>query len=347
MKTKLLVFLTVGALLILLLPSSIVSQTCCVYRGDVDHSGGPSPVNVADLTYLVAFLFDNGASPPCAEEADVNASGGPVPITVTDVTYLVELMFVGGPDAPSCELPPYIPIVLNFGETGVVGPPDVELTFLELLSDSRCPTTVFCFWEGVAEIGLVVVPPGWYPVPITLPITGGVIRPQGAMLLPVDCWGLRFTMLSLLPYPVTTDPIPDTAYATEILVEQLEPAGSLNSDVYVASNAWVQGNSAGSLIDSIALTGDTLDIWLTYSGGCFEHYFTAYMHTGSSYPHAANLFLQEAPDEYDPCDAIISEHVRYSLAAVIERMRPPIGPLEPFTIYLGGESVVYTPPAAR
>ena len=208
MRTKEIVFLTVGALLFLLLPPSVMTQTCCVYRGDVDHSGGPSPVNVADLTYLVAFLFDDGAPPPCAEEADVNASGGPVPISVTDVTYLVELMFTGGPDAPACELPPYLPIVLQYGQTGVVGPPDVQLTFQDVLSDSRCPTTVFCFWEGVAEINLLATPPGFYPFPIRLPISGGAIRPEGAMLLPVDAWGAALHPAEPLALPRHDRPDP-------------------------------------------------------------------------------------------------------------------------------------------
>ncbi|MFH1374494.1 MAG: hypothetical protein ABII79_11935 [bacterium] len=69
---------------------------CCQNRGDVDDSGG---LDVGDLTYLVAYLFQGGPAPPCPEEGDVDASGG---IDVGDLTYLVAYLFQGGPPPPPC-----------------------------------------------------------------------------------------------------------------------------------------------------------------------------------------------------------------------------------------------------
>ena len=70
--------------------------TCCNIRGDVDHAGS---LDVADLTYLVAYLFTGGPSPPCYVEGDVDASGG---LDVADLTYLVAYLFTGGPQPPPC-----------------------------------------------------------------------------------------------------------------------------------------------------------------------------------------------------------------------------------------------------
>ena len=68
---------------------------CCVNRGNADGEGG---INVADLTYLVDFLFFGGDTPPCPEEGNVDAGGG---INVADLTYLVDyLFFYGLPPAP-------------------------------------------------------------------------------------------------------------------------------------------------------------------------------------------------------------------------------------------------------
>jgi len=69
---------------------------CCELRGNVDHSGA---INVADLIYLVDFLFFDGTAPPCEEEGNVDGTGG---INVADLTYLVEFLFFNGPAPPPC-----------------------------------------------------------------------------------------------------------------------------------------------------------------------------------------------------------------------------------------------------
>ena len=70
--------------------------SCCVIRGDVNHSGG---IDVSDLTYIVDYLFAGGAAPPCDIEGDVNGSGG---IDVSDLTFIVDYLFAGGAAPPPC-----------------------------------------------------------------------------------------------------------------------------------------------------------------------------------------------------------------------------------------------------
>jgi choice-of-anchor B domain-containing protein len=70
---------------------------CCVgIRGDVNSS---STITVADLTFLVQYLFNAGAAPSCVDEANVNGVGG---ITVADLTYLVQFLFNAGAQPPAC-----------------------------------------------------------------------------------------------------------------------------------------------------------------------------------------------------------------------------------------------------
>ena len=77
---------------------TLVVESCCQFRGDVNHDGG-NP-DISDLTYLVDYLFTGGLQPPCLEEADLNGDTGSPDIT--DLTYLVDYLFGGGPNPVGC-----------------------------------------------------------------------------------------------------------------------------------------------------------------------------------------------------------------------------------------------------
>ncbi len=72
---------------------------CCDLVGDIDHNGsGP---DIADLIYLVQFMFQNGPALPCLAEADINGDGiGP---DIADLIYLVSFMFQNGPPLAPCQ----------------------------------------------------------------------------------------------------------------------------------------------------------------------------------------------------------------------------------------------------
>jgi PKD repeat protein len=75
-------------------------QCCLGIRGNVNGDAGDQ-VNVADMTYLVDFLFRGGLAPLCMEEANVNGDPGEQ-VNVADLTYLVDFLFTSGPPPPSC-----------------------------------------------------------------------------------------------------------------------------------------------------------------------------------------------------------------------------------------------------
>jgi len=63
--------------------------------GDVN---GDRHVSVADITYLISYLFKLGAEPSNPETADANCDGE---VTVGDVVYLINYLFKSGP-SPGC-----------------------------------------------------------------------------------------------------------------------------------------------------------------------------------------------------------------------------------------------------
>ncbi len=77
-----------------------IPWSCCAIRGDIDHSG-VLPIDIADLVYLVDYMFNEGPTPVCWGEGDVDGSGVE-PIDIADLVYLVDYMFNEGPEPPPC-----------------------------------------------------------------------------------------------------------------------------------------------------------------------------------------------------------------------------------------------------
>ncbi len=76
---------------------------CCIGRGNADGILGPGGPNIADLTFLVDYLFQGGAAPSCPEEGNVDGTvGAGGPIDVADLSYLVVYLFEAGPAPPPC-----------------------------------------------------------------------------------------------------------------------------------------------------------------------------------------------------------------------------------------------------
>jgi len=78
----------------------VIEWLCCLgpYAGNVDHdpSGG---VDIADLIYLVDYMFSGGPAPSCLSETDLTGDGS---IDIGDLVFLVEFMFTSGPTPPDC-----------------------------------------------------------------------------------------------------------------------------------------------------------------------------------------------------------------------------------------------------
>lgn len=83
-------------------PFCFTAYDCCDgMRGNI-NGDAEGKVNIVDLTFLVAYLFDGGAEPPCWTEGDIDADGS---INITDMTRFVAWFMAGG-TAPPPEMCP-------------------------------------------------------------------------------------------------------------------------------------------------------------------------------------------------------------------------------------------------
>lgn len=76
-------------------------DNCCDgMTGDINGDGSELP-DIADLLYLVDYMFTPGSpSPPCLKEADINGDGTLTP-DISDLLWLVDYMFVPSSPSPS------------------------------------------------------------------------------------------------------------------------------------------------------------------------------------------------------------------------------------------------------
>ncbi|MCH9031535.1 MAG: hypothetical protein IIB00_04675 [candidate division Zixibacteria bacterium] len=74
-----------------------VMEGCCVLPGDADYSGEN---DIADVIFIIRYIFRDGANPPCLDQADPNGDGQ---ISISDALYLFRwISSVGASPAPVC-----------------------------------------------------------------------------------------------------------------------------------------------------------------------------------------------------------------------------------------------------
>lgn len=71
------------------------TNTCCTLAGDPNNSAS---INIADVTFLIARIFNQGPAPAVPGSGDANCSGS---TNIADITFLIDLIFNNG-TLPCC-----------------------------------------------------------------------------------------------------------------------------------------------------------------------------------------------------------------------------------------------------
>ncbi|HSH00070.1 MAG TPA: hypothetical protein VLB27_08470 [candidate division Zixibacteria bacterium] len=119
-----------------------------------------------------------------------------------------------------------IPVVIAQGNSVAVDGGGLELTFTAVTHDSRCPTTVECIWEGVGIVEVAMTNAAGETA--TVALSSHSNHPMDARPS-VDALGYTLTLVSLDPYPLTPDPIPEDSYS--ITVEWAKTATADTDDL--------------------------------------------------------------------------------------------------------------------
>jgi hypothetical protein len=105
---------------------------------------------------------------------------------------------------------------LAVGQHVTVQPDNVEIGFAGVQGDSRCPTSVRCFWEGEAGVQLTLTNATHQAQQVGISVVGHGSGTAEAM-------GYRITAVRLDPYPQDPGLIPQSAYRVTLHIERSQP----------------------------------------------------------------------------------------------------------------------------
>ncbi len=105
-------------------------------------------------------------------------------------------------------------ISLYIGESVIIKDHGIRLKFVDVLSDSRCPSDVECIWEGTVSLLI--------NIQFNSQDLGNFIL-NSSNLHKASFMGYYVKFKELEPYPISTEIIPKTSYHATFIVDEYEP----------------------------------------------------------------------------------------------------------------------------
>lgn len=205
-------------------------------------------------------------------------------------------------------------ITLKAGQSVLYLPDSLGIKFEALLSEGRCPIGAECFWEGMAEIQLQISKPGFRTLNVPLGISGSG-QPYPAMAL-----GYRISLIKLTPYPdLSQMPVPELGYEATIYIQDTTDFNVEPDNVIITQTPPNYIMYDPYKLQEMDISGDTLKLTVSYSGGCWLHWFKVLMNPvfKLSNPPQADLYIRHISNN-DPCEAYITETLQFDLTPVAD-----------------------------
>ena len=114
---------------------------------------------------------------------------------------------------------------LRYGNLLYYPEENLGIRFADVLSDSRCPTNVDCFWEGVAEIELGLKINSGPEIIIPIKIFGYVDIENSSRHEYVDTLGYRIFLMEMNPYPAYPGEYDYSEYCATISINKNSSRG--------------------------------------------------------------------------------------------------------------------------
>ncbi len=113
-----------------------------------------------------------------------------------------------------------IQVSMKEGSDIFLTPDNLTVRFIKMMTDSRCPKNVVCFWPGLAVIRVDITRDTEQPTVLLLVIPGLVTTPYRRNS--TEASGYSITLLQLDPYPVFQSGNGPAVYEALLAIEKIK-----------------------------------------------------------------------------------------------------------------------------
>lgn len=247
-------------------------------------------------------------------------------------------------------------IEIDLGGQAIIESENLKVEFRSVLGDSRCPSNVLCFWQGIADIELRVITNGEDTALVGVSLYGLTSDAVFPNELSIDTMGYLFTLVNLDPYPKMPDDGIQAPVKNYVATIRILRTGddTFPNPVVLSDRSAVSLRMDDFDLDSVSISGKTISLDIAYGGGCKTHYFSLYMSPNSfakSDPVQADLYLIHYNND-DACRAYVHRTVRFDISPIIGRQIELFGEDNPILLNIydyeqnpeNKITVLYTPP---
>lgn len=217
---------------------------------------------------------------------------------------------------------------IKYGNSIYITDEGLNIEFSGEVDDSRCPLKLNCLWPGEVEVRFRIQKNGLPPT-----LCNAILGVSDMVSKPAYYDDYKITLLAVTPYPIETNDIPNEIRVATIRVDKIDfgdTSAQMIRMVHFSTNPPEILLRDNFELSGVSILDDTLTMFVRYGGGCFEHDFGLYMDPPEfmeSNPAQADIYLRHYGND-DPCDALVSDQIRFNIRPIAELYERQYGQLD-------------------
>ncbi|MCX7874909.1 MAG: hypothetical protein N2321_01940 [Melioribacteraceae bacterium] len=197
-------------------------------------------------------------------------------------------------------------VSLKYNESTLIND-EFSISFEGIKNDSRCPIDVNCVWAGNAEVVLKISKHNFEKIFIL----NSFLYPKTIVFNQYE-----IELTKVLPLPKSNVQIKQSEYSIQLKIYYNTNKDFRKIHLIDSTLDWIISKDYLK-INSVSIEKNLLDVSLSYSGGCQEHFIDIFAYTSIAKSNPPQLTLQFSHNaNNDMCEAYITRKMRFDLSTI-------------------------------